>query len=84
MGGFKNYGPFLGTLNIRCRIIIYSQKGPLILRTTHVPPEVGGTVVAEKLLCNRFVKQLPEGAHPDHTRGPEDMATPIPMSGEAI
>ena len=27
MGGCQNYGPFLGTLNIRCRIIIGIQKG---------------------------------------------------------
>ena len=25
-GGCQNYGPFLGTLNIRCRIIIGIQK----------------------------------------------------------
>ena len=35
MGGCQNYGPFLGTLNIRCRIIIGSQKGTIILTTTH-------------------------------------------------
>ena len=32
----KNYGPFLGTLNIRCRIIIGTQKGTIILTTTHM------------------------------------------------
>ena len=36
MGGFRNYGPFLGTLNIRCRIIIGIQKGTIILTTTHI------------------------------------------------
>ena len=36
MGGYQNYGPFLGTLNIRCRIIIGIQKGTIILTTTHV------------------------------------------------
>ena len=35
MGGCQNYGPFLGTLNIRCRIIIGIQKGTRILTTTH-------------------------------------------------
>ena len=37
MGGCQNYGPFLGTLSIRCRIIIGSQKG-----TTNFdnPPDV--------------------------------------------
>ena len=35
MGGCQNYGPFLGTLNIRCRTIIGTQKGTIILTTTH-------------------------------------------------
>ena len=34
MGGCQNYGPFLGTLNIRCRTIIGIQKGIIILTTT--------------------------------------------------
>ena len=36
MGGCQNYIPFLGTLNIRCRIIIGIQKGTIILTTTHM------------------------------------------------
>ena len=36
MGGCQNYGPFLGTLNIRCRIIIGIQKGTIIVTTTHM------------------------------------------------
>ena len=36
MGGCQNYGPFLGTLNIRCRIILGIQKGTIILTTTHI------------------------------------------------
>ena len=36
MGGCQNYGPFLGTLNIRCRSIIEIHKGTIILTTTHV------------------------------------------------
>ena len=36
MGGCQNYGPFLGTLYIRCRIIIGTQKGTIILTTTHI------------------------------------------------
>ena len=35
-GGCQNYGPFSGTLNIRCRIITGIQKGTIILTTTHV------------------------------------------------
>ena len=36
LGGYQNYGPFLGTLNIRGRIIIGTQKGTIILKTTHL------------------------------------------------
>ena len=36
MGGCQNHGPFLGTLNIRCRIIIGTQKRTIILTTTHI------------------------------------------------
>ena len=36
MGGCQNCGPFLGTLNIRCRINIGIQKGTIIFRTSHV------------------------------------------------
>ena len=36
MGGCQNWGPFLGTLNIRCRIIVGIQKRTIILTTTHM------------------------------------------------
>ena len=36
MGGCQNYGPLLGALNIRGRIIIGIQKGTIILTTTHI------------------------------------------------
>ena len=36
MGGCQNYGPRLGTLNTRCRIIIGMQKGTIILTTTPI------------------------------------------------
>ena len=32
----KIMAPFLGTLNIRCRILIRTEKGTIILTTTHV------------------------------------------------
>ena len=35
-GDYQNSGPFLGTLIIRCRIIIGIQKGTIILTTTQV------------------------------------------------
>ena len=36
MGGCQNYGPFLGILNIRCRIIMGIQQGTIILTTTQM------------------------------------------------
>ena len=36
MGSCQNSGPFLGTLNNRRRIIIGTQKGTIILTTTHM------------------------------------------------
>ena len=36
MGGCQNYGPILGPRNIRCRIILRTQKGSIILTTTHI------------------------------------------------
>ena len=38
MGGCQNYGPFLGTLNIRGRIIMGTPKRTIILTTTHMIP----------------------------------------------
>ena len=35
-GWLSNYGPFLGTPNIRCRSTIRTEKGTLILTTTHM------------------------------------------------
>ena len=34
IGGCQNYGPLLGPLNTRCRIILRTQKGAIILTTT--------------------------------------------------
>ena len=36
VGGCQNYDPVLGPLNTRCRIIPRTQKGTIILITTHV------------------------------------------------
>ena len=53
MGGCQNYGPSLGTLNIRCRIIIVIPEGTIILTTTHMTylciwgfPKIRGTFLA--------------------------------------
>ena len=36
VGGCQNYGSLLGSLDTRCRIILRTQKGTIILTTTHV------------------------------------------------
>ena len=36
IGCCQNYGPVLGTLNIRCRIIMGTPKGTIILTITHI------------------------------------------------
>ena len=48
MGGCQYYGPFLGTLNIRGRTIMGTQKGTIILTTTHIYLDISthyGTLV---------------------------------------
>ena len=42
MGGCQHYGPFLGTLNIRCRSIIGTQKGTIILTIPPIFPNPDG------------------------------------------
>ena len=54
MGGCQNYGPFLGTLNIRCRTIMGIQKETIILTTTHIGYE--GTVLIVFQACTSFTK----------------------------
>ena len=36
MDGCQNHGPFLGPLKKRCRLIIGTPKGTIILTTTHI------------------------------------------------
>ena len=36
MGGCQNYGPLLGPLNTRCRIILRIQKGTRISTSSHI------------------------------------------------
>ena len=40
----QKHGPFLGTLNIRCRTILGTQKGTITLTTTHI-----GIVLPQKV-----------------------------------
>ena len=37
----KIMAPFLGTQDVRCRIIIGTQKGTIILTTTHIYVDIG-------------------------------------------
>ena len=45
MGGCQNYGPVLGTLNNRCRTVLGTQKGTIILTTTHVRSVLPGPLL---------------------------------------
>ena len=64
MGSCQNYGPFWGTRIIRCRIIFRTQKGTIILTTTHMQPHLPfpaswhGTIeLLEKSLRSRAPEQ---------------------------
>ena len=41
MGGGQNYGPILGPLNTRCRIILRNPKGTIVLTTIHILEHAG-------------------------------------------
>ena len=58
MGGCQNCGPFLGTRNIRCRIIIGTQKGTIILTSMHIP-ELRGIGLLEFTHCTCRRDYLP-------------------------
>ena len=45
MGRCQNDGPFSGTLNVRCRIIIGIRKGIIILTTTQTKLPKYGSIV---------------------------------------
>ena len=49
MGVCQNYDPFLGTLNIRRRIIRGIQNGTIILTTTHVVIGLGFDLLVSAL-----------------------------------
>ena len=52
MEGCQNYGPFLGTLNIRGRIIIGTQQGTIILTTNHMGFHVSlGECICVEAVC---------------------------------
>ena len=55
MGGCQNDGPLLGTLNIRCRIIVGIQKGAIILTTTHI---CSRTALHKATLCLMVIRAM--------------------------
>ena len=65
MGGCQNYGPFLGTLNIGCRIIIGIQKGTIILTTSYVGCKVVGLKIAGS--CAERLGFATQSGGDDHT-----------------
>ena len=54
MGSCQNYGPLLGTLNIRCRIILRprTQQGTMILTTALI----GATKIGGAICCCRIAE----------------------------
>ena len=61
MGGCQNYGPFLGTLNFRCLILIGIQNGTIILTTTH-----------KYVYIYIYTVQKPSTLAPQHCQGERD------------
>ena len=60
LGGCQNYDPFWGTLNSRCRIIIGTQKGTIILTTT-LHKTLQAPQLEARLASGRVARQeLPE------------------------
>ena len=64
VGGCQNYGPFLGTLTIRGRIILRTQKGPLFWRTTHVASRARDLKVRAKEPSGHYLRDSPDRRPP--------------------
>ena len=57
VSGCQNYGPVLGPLNTRCRIVLRTQKGTMILTTTHLRAHM-----SERTEClHAFMLRMPWG-----------------------
>ena len=59
-GSSQNYGPFWGTLNNRCRIMIRIQKGTLILTTTHVEFRSSGSEFTVAGWITHQIRNIPQ------------------------
>ena len=86
MDGCQNYGPLLGSLNTRCRIMIRTQKGTRILTTTHMKLGIGVSLLTMSLHLEllgldsfgglqEFVQEWHTPAYwtPDRAQRPEDL-----------
>ena len=69
MGGCQNYGPFLGTLNIRGRIIMGIQKGTIILTTTHMYIYIYLYIYIHTSIMKIWVQNFGLGAQDCKSRG---------------
>ena len=72
MGSCQNYGPFLGTLNSRCRIILGTQKGTIILKTTHMEGPGKGLIVRESGCSDRDLRVISQEALCKNITSPDD------------
>ena len=69
--------PFLGTLNVRCRIIIGIQKGIIVLTTTHM--EMAGRFLMGSCPSQKQFSSYPLGIAPIRMK-----AAPIIEGGEDL
>ena len=72
IGSSQAQGPVLVPLNIRCCNIVYNEKVPSILRTTHRP------ATRSSLLCISFITCIAE-AKPFSLSSPQPSLSPTPL-----
>ena len=70
MGGCPNDGPLLGPLIIRCRIILRTQKGTIILTTTHIRilPNIPDQSEGQLICFRALLKFLESNMEPEKGR----------------
>ena len=73
MSGCQNYGPLLGPLNTRCRTIIGTQKGTMILTTTQYTMKLLGACGAGALYLDH--------QHPGHDRPVGEVSRELRLVG---
>ena len=74
MGGCQNYGPFVSTLNIRGHIMIGTQKGTIILTTTHIHRRNSSRYLHRKV-------RTTQGALSEATRSGLDVSAVLQLFG---